>query len=218
MQAPSGEDLERIRGAAEEAAWLVARGYDAEAVAAFVGKQRALSESDQRLLDCNTRLSANVKHHIAREMDPDDVRGRPLRIDAESLLCSIASARTGALMLESGAGWLCDPTWTRGARPWSDPLGQAVHDVCAALKSLRPKQLTWLSRGGWDAGLSEAVAAASKKHKLTASVETGDAKAALKGAGFVVSADPAVLDRCATWLNVQQLVLSGEPNVLRLGD
>ncbi len=216
MQAPAGDDLERIRGAAEEAAWLVARGYDAEAVAAFVGQQRALSESDQQLLDCNTRLSAHVKHHIAREMDPEDVRGRLLRIDAESLLCSIASARTGALMLESGAGWLCDPSWTRGARPWSDPVGGAVEDLFAALKPLRPKQLSWIARGGWDAGLSEAVASASKKHKLAATVETGDARTSLKGAGFVLSADPAVLDGCATWLNAQQLVLSGAANVLRL--
>src|SRR5688500_3349931 len=116
MNSPlDGEALERLQRAAEEAAYLVTRGYPADAVATFVGRHRALAEAEQALLASSARLHARVKHHIARELDPEDVEKRPLRIDASSTLATIDAALRHAPLLESAAGVLCDPSFRRDA-------------------------------------------------------------------------------------------------------
>lgn len=217
MQAPTGDDLTRVKRAAEEAAWLAARGYPADAVAAFVATHRQLTDADRMLLDCNSRLCRNVKHHIAREMEPDDVSRRPLRIDAENVLCGVAAARADALMLESPAGVWCDPTWQRGATTWNDAVQACLDDVCGALASLRPKQISWLVPSAWHADLEAALGPPAKKHKLKGEVLSGDVSS-LSGGGFVVSADPAVLDSCASWVNLLPLVVAGSSQALRLED
>ncbi|MBW2456017.1 MAG: DUF434 domain-containing protein, partial [Deltaproteobacteria bacterium] len=98
--------LQTLRLAAEEVSWLLSRGYPPQAVGAFVSQQRALGGDLQLLLAINARLGLQVKHHIARELDPEDVSRRPLRIDVASLAAVVAAGLRGSLLLENGAGVL----------------------------------------------------------------------------------------------------------------
>ncbi len=204
--------LTQLRRAAEEVSWLLARGYPSDAVNDFVGEHRALDLEQQRLLAVNAQLGSEVKHHIARELDPEDVSRRPLRVDAASLVSVVAAGLRGKLLLESSAGVLADPSWSRGTLTWDEAFDGALDRCCAALKRLRPKTCTWvIDPTSAEAGRLEAgLVAWSQKHKLKAAVTiVEDVVATLAGAPFVVSCDPAILDRCATWMNLAPLALAG---------
>jgi hypothetical protein len=198
------EALERLRQAAEEAAYLVARGYPADAVAAFVGRHRALADTEQALLASSARLDAQVKHHIARELDPEDVERRPLKIDASSTLATIDAALRRAPLLESAAGVLCDPSFRRDADASSD-LDRAVQRAGDTLRALKPAATTWLLDESAPAStrIEEALVRAQKGWRFKVEVKRVPSCAqALARAGFVVSSDPTILDACGTWFNL----------------
>jgi hypothetical protein len=207
--------LKKLRLAAEEVAWLLARDYPAEPVSAFVAEHRALAPEERALLATNARLAARVRHHIARELDPEDVCRRALRLDAESLVTTVAAAQRGRQLLKSAAGLMVDPTYRRGHPLPDDPLlDRAVARCCQALVPLRPKRCIFLvDEGQSDADrLAEAIMTGAKAAKLKgAEVERVEGVVdVLDGAAFVVSSDPTVVDRCATWMNLVPLALEGE--------
>lgn len=206
--------LSKIKRAAEEASWLLARDYPAAAVSSFVAEHRGLDDDERHLLATNARLSAQVRHHIARELDPEDVCRRLLRVDAESVIAMVAAASSGSQLLESPAGLRIDPDFRRG-NPLGDDtmLANAVGRCCRALAPLRPKRSIFVIEDGHPdatrlAALLESGARAAKLK--TAEVERVQGVVeALDGLAFVVSSDPVVVDRCATWMNLVPLALEG---------
>lgn len=209
-------DFERLKRAADEAGWLVARGYPAHAVSAFVTEHRNLSNDEQALLACATRLRTEYAKHIARELEPEDVAKRPLRIDASSVLAAIAAGAAGRPLLESPAGVLADPAWHRRSAEIAD-FDAALERLEAALRGLRPSLVRWYVDE--TAPFCERLAARLQQTKKpkTEIVRVADAGAALSAAAYVASSDPAVLDTAACWVNVVARALSDVPaRIVRL--
>jgi hypothetical protein len=76
---------------------------------------------------------------------------------------------------------------------------------------MRPKTARWILDGALaaDASLATVLEKAAKAAKLKAEVRTiDDAVAKLSGVSFVASSDPAVLDGCASWVNLTAQALS----------
>lgn len=196
--------------AAEDTAYLIRRGYRAEAATTFVAQERELSDDDRRVLACASRASTHYKHHIARELEADDVARRVVTVDTASVVATVAAGLRGALLVETEAGLLCDPRWAReGAWP-SEGTEEAIALVGAALRRARPKAVRWLvDEAGPDlTPWTDALlgAAGKKKGEL---VRVDDVVASLDGHPFVASSDPEVLDRAATWCNLVALALEG---------
>ncbi len=207
-------DVGALMKAAEEAGWLVERGYPSDDASAFVARFRRLDERAQNLLRCNARMNACVRHHIAREMDADDVRKRSLVVDAVSAAATILAASESRELLQSGAGVIVDATFDRSA-PLED-VDTPLVLLAGTLDGLRPKDVTFVvppdDESRW-AGALEAMG----KRKWWRRIEATDPVPRLTGAAFVVSADEAVLDRCATWVNAIAMTVEPlRPPILRL--
>jgi hypothetical protein len=204
--------LEKVKQAAEETGWLVGRGYPTEATVSFVSQHRALGPSELRWLDCGTRANRSYRHHIARELDPEDVARKQLRIDAASVVATVEAALAGAPLLEGMAGMLCDPSFTRDTYTVSDATTPAVDLLVKALEALRSNTTRWFI----DESLRDAGAFSELLHRADArfprvamEVErVPNVVARLRGAALVVSADPSVLDECASWFNLPVLALA----------
>jgi hypothetical protein len=198
------EGIERLRRAAEEAAWLVGRGYSTEATVSFVSQHRSLGEQELRWLDCGTRANRSYRHHIARELDADDVARRPLRIDAASVIGCVEAAVRGAPLLEGMAGVLVDPAWNRERYRPGDATGAALERLGKALTDLRPRETRWLVDGSAADELTEMLARADASWpRVAIEVErVPSAVSKLRSGAFVASADPEVLDVCASWFNL----------------
>ncbi|MBM4359219.1 MAG: DUF434 domain-containing protein [Deltaproteobacteria bacterium] len=199
-------DLERLRQVTEEARWLCSRGYPAAAVAAFIAEHRALSPRERDLLDASARADANHKHHIARELEPEDVERRPLRVDPASVLMTVcglvdASQAPRSLVLESAGGlvFVIEP-----APPRSEAsMARAITAVAEALVALKPQSIRLVHDASGKALAERLAAALPKRSKLTVTLDGVDSVAEkLTHAVHVVSAEPGVLDRCGTWLNL----------------
>jgi hypothetical protein len=202
-------DLNRLRQAAEEAGYLVARGYPALAVAAFVAEHRSLSKDEQALLACSTRLRAEYAKHIARELEPEDLAKRPLRIDASSVLAAVDAGLAGRTLLESPAGVLADPGWQRSGGGISD-FDVSLARVESAAAALRPSLVRWYvdASAPWASRLAEQMSAKKGKRKVEVEL-VPDAGAALDQAAYVASSDPGVLDGAACWANLVARALDG---------
>jgi hypothetical protein len=204
--------LEKVRQAAEETAWLVERGYPTEATVSFVSQHRELGPSELRWLDCGTRANRSYRHHIARELDAEDVARRPLRIDTASVIATIEAGLRGAPLLEGMAGVLCDPSWSREHTVVGEATEEALEIVGKALLSLRPKSTRWfVDSATRDADkLVDLLAQAdSRWSRVAVEVErVPNVIVRLRGAALVASTDPAVLDECASWLNLAALALT----------
>jgi hypothetical protein len=209
-------DLDRLRRAADEAAWLVARDYPADAVASFVAKHRKLTTQEQALLACATRLRVQYPKHIARELEADDLAKRPLRVDASSVLAAIDAGISGRPLLESPAGVLADPDWTRPGNELGDAAA-AIERLDDAIRSLRPSQVRWyVDRDApWADSLSAHIMQSTKPKSQLEYVT--DAGVALAQSANVASSDPNVLDGVSSWFNLVAKAISGlQAQVVRL--
>jgi hypothetical protein len=194
-------DLEQLRQAADDAGWLVARGYPASAVAAFIAEHRKLDADERTMLACASRLRAEYAKHIARELEPEDVRQRPLRIDTASVLSAVDAALCGRPLLVSPAGVIADPNWRRFDHRLADPLA-ALESVQRALRALRPSVVRWYvdESAPWADAVVKALGKTPKPNTEVSRVR--DAAAALYRSAFVASSDAEILDHAAGWLNL----------------
>lgn len=213
-------ELGRLRQAAEEAGWLVARGYPAAAVSPFVAAQRRLSGEEQALLACATRLRAQYAKHIARELEPDDVAKRAVRVDASSVLSAVAAAVAGRPLVQSPAGVIADPTWRRDAAE-IEQLEASFSRVQGALARLRPASVRWYveESASWTQPLEELIRSCELRRARVELLRVPDVAVVLREAAYVASSDPEILDQCACWSNIVLLALGElEPELIRLDD
>lgn len=195
-----------LRRAAEEARWLCDRGYPAEAVATFVTSHRALDARARELVATSARINAHHRHHIARELEPDDLVRRPLRVDVGSLTRAFAGVLAAVrdrsiVVLESAAGLVCTvPGMPEGAEAH---LADATAHLARSLTALSPGPVR-LVHPATDRALAEALAGRLGKRRGESPQleEVASVASRFDGAANVVSADPEVLDRAGTWLNL----------------
>jgi hypothetical protein len=199
-------DLPALKQAAEEVGFLLSRGYPADAVATFVAEHRKLGREERRFLDENSRLRARYTHHIARELEREDVARRPLKVDAASVAYTLAAALSGKLVVISPAGVLGAPGFSR-QKPID--IGEQVLDRLAqALNGLRVSKVRWYVSHGDQAAWAESLQQRLKK--LPISVQgPGAVVDELRGASQIASDDPVLLDDCQSWFNLSAAALTG---------
>lgn len=200
------DQLTTIRAAAEDAAWLCDRGYPASEVAAFISTHRVLDERAKALVSTSARADAHRRHHIARELDAEDVERRTVRVDVGSLVRRFAalfaaSRDASVVVLESAAGLvLTVPDTPDTSAALRD---EAVRELAKMLVLLSPASLRLVFEEG-DAALAATLRLHLERGRRITVVEdlVRSVTARLEGATFVVSANPTVLDGAGTWLNL----------------
>jgi len=209
----AAEALVVLRRAAEEAAWLIGRGYAPETTFALVADRHGLEGRQRVAVERGICADWQYRRRVARELEPEDVARRPLRIDGENMLATIEAALAGRLLLRSVEGTVRDLDWKRGEHVPSDATDAALDRIGDALASLRPKLARWYFQDGApgaDASrqrVLERNALRAIDVRLVANVvET------LGTAAHVATSDPAILDTCASWFNLGGRVLERLPD------
>lgn len=202
----SDGEVDRLRTAAEEASWLCARGYPALEVARFIAEHRGLSPRERILLDAIARADAHHRHHIARELDPDDVTGRPLRLDVASVCANVATSIAATfdpriVLFESAAGLIGAAEVAHEVLAVHEP--EALRRIAEVVLTLGPSAVRIVHDA---ASLEHADALrkllSGKRKPTVVCEEVASVAARLRAAAFVASASPEVLDHCGTWFNL----------------
>lgn len=199
------EALPRLRVAQEEAAWLLGRGYPMSTVIRTVGDHHQL-DARQRLAIQRASCSASQRaSRRARLVAPEQLAGRDLAIDAFNLIVTLEVALSGGVLLASADGALRDLAGLRGSYHLIDATERALGLLGEALGALGIAMARfWIdapvsNSGRLRARLLERAEAWACPIEVTL---VPDADPALAGRERVVSSDSAVIDACASWVNL----------------
>lgn len=206
-----GEGLARVRSAAHDLSWLLSRDYAITAALKLTGDRYQL-DARQRIAVRRSACSDQARaHRLARRRDPAQLRGRVLLIDGFNVLTTLEAALGGAVILAGRDGCYRDMEGIHGS--YRDvPETRAAFDLlidytaflgvgrCSVLLD-RPVSHS----GALKALLLEICAERGASWEITL---VNDPDRELRSAQeCVATADSAVIDAAAGWLNLAREII-----------
>lgn len=199
------EQVEKLRVACEEAAYLLGRGYAPTSVLDVVGRRHQL-EARQRLALQRSMCSEEQRaQRAARRLGPEGARGRVLEIDGFNLIIGLEVALSRGLLLRGSDGALRDLAGLRGSYHTVEETETALELLGALFAELGPAQARFfldapVSNSGRLRGRILEHAGGWSCPALVELVPNPDRE--LAGRELVVSGDALVLDTAVSWLNL----------------
>ena len=200
-----------LREAVAHLSWLLSRRYSGVSALKLVGDRFQLTERQRiAVMRCACSDEAQQRRRAA-EVAGQGVAGQPLVVDGFNVLTSIEAALAGGVILRGRDGCYRDMASMHGSyrkveetRPALERIGRLVHE-------LRPAACVWyLDRPVSNSGRLRAVIEdlASERGWSWQVTLADDVDGQLgRSAAIVATADCAILDRCARWLNLARLVI-----------
>ena len=197
----ASEALPRLRAAADEAVWLLGRGYGLDSCVSIVGGHHQLAARQRLFLK---RAVCSEAQRVARGgRRRDAIEGDVVRVDGFNLLITLEVALSGGLVFTAYDGALRDIAGLRGSYHLIDETDRAIDLGLAAIATLAPRRVDFFL----DAPVSNSGRLRARIEERAASmpfqtdvVLDANPDARLVGCTNVISADALVLDRCASWL------------------
>lgn len=199
--------------AAEEARFLLGRGYPRERVLGLVGDRRGLGEVERRLLRRGVLAPDLAAARRARRVGLAAVRGRSVAVDAHNVIITLETALAGGRLVLADDGWVRDVSQVGrhhrpGERTWR-AAGMAVGALAAAGAA---SAWFWL-----DAPLPRSGELATRLRELLARADLAGGAAAVAvperelaaHAGPVAGSDGAVIDEAAEAVDLAGEIIAG---------
>jgi hypothetical protein len=205
------DHLDWLRAATIELSWLLDRGYATPSSLKLVGDRWSLTERQRMAVLRSACPDSSLAARACHRVEPEEVAGEPFDLDGFNLLTTIEAALGGAVVLIGRDGCLRDIAGLHGTYRSVEETLPALVLTGETLVDLGVRSCTWhLDRPVSNSGrLRVAVLAIAQERGWDWSVELDlNPDPVLIGSSRVVaSADSAVLDRCARWVNLARLVV-----------
>jgi hypothetical protein len=205
----AASELPRLAEAQSDLSWLLGRGYAHPSGIKLVGDRHALT-ARQRTAVLRCACSDQERHsRHNREIPASDLAGQVLIIDGFNLLTTVEAALAGGVVLVGRDGCCRDMASMNGHFKLVSETAPALALIMRTLERLNPRETVWLldrpvsNSGRLGKFLRELGASRQWRVEL---VQNPDA--VLAGSDAVVaSADSAILDACARWVNLAHEVV-----------
>jgi hypothetical protein len=195
-----------LREATADLCWLLSRGYADKSTLKLVGDRYDLVARQRTAVgrcSCSDARAARRQDH---RLGPEQLAGRPLWLDGYNVLTTVETALAGGVVLAARDGTYRDMASMHGSfRKVAEtlPALQLLGRVTAALEV---RECVWyldrpVSNSGRLKQLMDRVAAAEGWPWRVELVQDPDIPLA-ETPQVVATADSAILDRCAAWLNL----------------
>ncbi|OJW19925.1 MAG: hypothetical protein BGO49_10370 [Planctomycetales bacterium 71-10] len=199
-----------LASAAADLSWLLSRGYAEPSALKLVGDRRRLVERQRAAVARCAAADAAVADRRARRVEPEALRGRPVRIDGFNLILTLESALGGAVVLGARDGCYRDLASVHGTYRRVEETRPALEMAARALGRWGIGPCAWLL----DAPVSNSGRLAAMLREVDPGwsaevVPDPDPVLRLPGPA-VATADSGVLDRCGPWLNLARLIVDAE--------
>jgi hypothetical protein len=203
-----------MRRAASELSWLLTRDYPSSAAVKLVGDRYAMTERQRWAVARASCADASRAGRAAKQLQPDEIKGRPIAIDGFNLIIILETALSGGVVLRGRDGAFRDLSSIHGTYRAVQETDRAIRLVAAAMAPLQPGPVRWLL----DQPVSNSGRLAARLRDLgaelglpwTAEVVMDPDRVLAVTTDVVVTADSAVLDRAGAWLNLTELVFRAE--------
>ena len=193
--------------------WLLGRGYAGKSALKLVGDRYELVARQRTAVGRCTCSDGESSHRESRRVGPDALAGRPLVIDGYNVLTTIEAALAGGVILPCCDGTYRDMASMHGSYRKVAETVPALELLGCVLAEYGVGETLWyLDRPVSNSGRLKAVmAAAAAKHGWPWRIElVADPDALLaETEQTIVTADSAVLDRCAAWFNLARVTVDG---------
>ncbi|QEH36459.1 hypothetical protein OJF2_50230 [Aquisphaera giovannonii] len=195
-----------LRGAVEDLAWLLGRGYAVVSSLKLVGDRWRLTERQRmavRRASCSDEARAS---RLARRLPAAALAGQELLIDGFNVLTTVEAALGGAVVLDCRDQTFRDVAGLHGSYRRVEETLPAARLLGERLRAIGVARPRWLfdrpvsNSGRIRAALLELAA----EEGWAWSVELSDSPdRELRGAArAVATADAGILDRCGGWFNL----------------
>lgn len=210
----SAGQLPRLRSAVTDLAWLLERGYPVKRSGILVGDRYALRERQRKAVGRVAAAQSDVGSRSALRIEPGDLRGHELWIDGYNVLLTVEAALGGGVLLDSMDGTLRDLAAMSSHYKRVEETEKALDLLGVHLADLEPSRALWLldrpvSNSGRLARLIEGLA--ERRHWPWQVDLVANPDAILKETEHAVAtADSAILDAGARWLNLARDVVDAK--------
>jgi hypothetical protein len=136
-------ELERLRTAVAELAWLLDRGYAEGSALELVGNRHELRARQRTAVLRSVCTSAQIERRRAQRIPASAVAGRALAIDGFNVIIAVESALAGGVLLRGRDGALRDLASVHGNYRRGAHTQVASAAIGAQLAALAPSTVTW---------------------------------------------------------------------------
>lgn len=204
-------ELERLRRATADLAWLLGRGYPSKRSTTLVGDRHALRARQRKAVGRAAAASQDIEARGARRIEAHELRGRELWIDGYNVLLTVEAALGGGVLLQCMDHTLRDIAAMSSHYKRVEETEKALRLIAAHLQELAPSRVHWLlDRPISNSGrLRRLMLELAEENGWPWQVElVANPDAVLKASPHVVAtADSAILDAGVSWLNLARDVV-----------
>lgn len=197
----SGPRLVALQQAAQDAAWLIDRGYPREKLLDLTGDRHALDARHRLALHRGLCTADQVQARQARRREV--MTDRALWLDGLNLLITLEVALAGGVLVRGRDGVVRDLAGVRGTYDVVEQSEPALHLLDRTLESLGVAEVHWLLDApvGRSGDLARRLRTRPWSCRCTVDL-VPDPDRDLAGRDAVVSSDARVLDQCASWVDL----------------
>jgi hypothetical protein len=202
----AADQLGKLRSAATDLAWLLERGYAADAALKLVGDRRQLSARQRTAVRRATAPSSAAADRRRRRLPLAAIRDQDLAIDGFNALITVESALTHGTVIRGHDGAHRDLASVHGSYKQVLETGFAIDAIGGLLAAASPRSVTWyLDRPVSSSGRLRALLlerAAARGWAWTVELPQNPDPVLARISAIVATSDAWILDHCSAWVDL----------------
>lgn len=204
-----GQSLEKLYRAGKDLQYLLNQGYPIKGASTFVGNHYLLSERQRLALARAVSPKESIKMRQAKEIKEIPERS-VVNIDGFNTIITLEVALSGSLLLRCMDGTIRDLAALRGTYRLIDKTETAILWIGNMLEHLKTdKAVFYLDAPVSNSGrLKQRIQELLKEFSFEVQVELiHNVDTVLEKLEHVITSDAIILDRCISWINLNQKII-----------
>jgi len=201
--------IEKLYKAGEDLQYLLNQGYPIKGASVFVGNHYLLSERQRLALARAVSSEERVKMRKAKE-SKDIPGGSIVHIDGFNTIITLEVALSGSLLLKCMDGTIRDLAALRGTYRLIDKTETAITLIGKILENSGvEKAIFYLDSPVSNSGrLKQKIMELLKEFRFEVQVEViHNVDAVLEKLDHVITSDAIILDKCISWINLNERII-----------
>lgn len=205
------ESLPGLRAAVRDLSWLLTRDYSSRAAIKLVGDRYLLRDRQRKALQRCAASDQDCARRRKHQVQPRALSGEVIAVDGYNVLLSLEAALSGGVLLLARDGTLRDMAGMSGHYRRVETTETAVELLAGYLDAMGCRRVEWfldrpVSNSARLKRLIEARIDGARSIWTVELTERTDRRL-IDSPHVVASADSAIIDRCARWVNLAREVV-----------
>lgn len=207
--------LQTMKRSAEELYFLLNRAYPIKSASTFIGNHYLLSKRQRIALTRIVSSEKDIAERKTKQKHLGTLAGETVNIDGFNQIITLEVAQSGSPIFRCMDGTYRDLAGLRGTYTLIDKTDNAIRLIISALKKLSiQRAVFWLDAPVSNSGrLKARIAEIAKNEQFEIEIEIiNNVDEVLYDCVNVISSDSIILNRCLSWLNLNEVMIPNVPD------